>query len=164
MAEFEFSKYGDWSKKLGIDLVPAKIISANSINELKSKLKKEKGIVLLSSANYKTNRYAVEHSLVRSLIDIETHKKSDKTHYRRGGLDSILCKFMKKNNVSYVVNFLSFAKSKNKALIFGRMLQNARLCRKYKTKVTVTSGALRGEELKSESILKAFAQVLKIKS
>jgi RNase P/RNase MRP subunit p30 len=131
-----------------------KIISAKSVRELNSKIKNVKEKIFLKSTNYKLNRYAVEKRKVDGLIGVETDKRLDKTHYRRSGLDSIICKFMAENGVDYVIDFRLFAKSKEKAIIFGRMKQNVRLCLKYKTPIKIISGN------RDKEVLIAFGEVL----
>ncbi len=155
----------EFARKLKLEIKEARMIKARDIKELKKKVKQLKEKTLfLSSTNYKLNRYAVENKLVNGLINIELHPKPDFTHFRRAGLDDVLAKFMKENNVMYVINFnllLNPPQNFEKFLILGRMLQNYRIAKINETEVKVVSGAEKILELKSKEVLKAFERILK---
>ncbi len=133
---------------------------AVKLQDVKKKIHNVEGIVILQSSDYEMNRYAVENSLVEGLMDVELSAKMDKLHYRTSGLDDVLCKTMAKANICYMINFRTFAKSDRKEIIFGRMLQNVKLCRKYSVSIRITSGALEKIEEKDKSILIAFGEIL----
>jgi len=53
--------------------------------------------------------------------------------------------------------------SKNKETVLGKMMQNARLCNKYKVKTIVASFARKPNELRNEKDLSSFGAVLGLK-
>lgn len=81
------------------------------------------------------NRKALENK--KTTILILSHKnKQDKLKQRDSGLNQVLCKIAKENNITLVFDMheLKEKDKKTKAEILGRMLQNIRLIKKYKNK------------------------------
>ena len=106
------------------------------------------------------NRKAVENKNVDILLSPEKIRKDDFMHSRNSGLNQVLCKSAKKNNVAIGFNFRDVLKSKERWLLLGKMMQNVALCRKYKVEMVVISGAENESELKSAMDLFSFAQAI----
>jgi len=151
-------------KQLGFhSFIRTRVIKPRSVKELKKQChKKPDEIILLESLNYKLNRYAVEHNFVDGLINVEHNAREDALHYKRSGLDDVLCEFMSKRKISYVINFnaLLNTSGETRARILGRMKQNTKLCLKHDTPILITSGARNAYELRSASVLGSFACLL----
>ena len=106
------------------------------------------------------NRRAVENKNVDILMSPEKIKKTDFMHSRDAGLNQVLCKLAKKNNVAIGFNFNDVLNSESRALVIGKMMQNVKLCRKYKVKMVIVSGANNEFELKNAQELFSFGIVL----
>ena len=93
---------------------------------------------------------------------LELSKRSDFIYNRNSGLNQVLCKLANKNNVTVGFSFSEILNSDRflRARIIGRMMQNIRLCRKYKVKTFFGSFAAKPYGLRSEHELRSFARVL----
>mgnify|MGYP001196007500 FL=1 len=94
-------------------------------------------IIIGTSKNEKIIRKLVEHKNIYGIVDIESDKGPDHTHYRRSNMNQVIAKLMKENNKVYFINFNSILKSRNKSKLIGRIRQNVILCNKYNTKIKV---------------------------
>ena len=108
----------------------------------------------------KKNRTAVENKNVDILMSPEKNRELDFMHSRDSGLNQVLCKLAKKNNIAIGFNFNDVLKGKNKRYIIGKMMQNVKLCRKYKVKMVLVSGANNEYELRGAQDLASFGRVI----
>lgn len=119
---------------------------------------KNKKIVVMGS-NDEVNRIAAEDKRVSVILHPEISRKEDFIHYRNSGLNHVLCRSMKNNGVAMGISYDSI-KSLNgqkKAEAIGRIMQNIRLCRKYKTPIVLASF---GKSPSSPYTLKSFGASL----
>ena len=72
----------------------------------------------------------------------------------------MLCKLAKKNNIAIGFSFNEILKSKEKSKLIGRMMQNIKLCRKYKVKMVFASFAKNKFEMRAVKDLLSFCRVL----
>ena len=100
-------------------------------------LKKFDCIIIGRSKDEKIIRKLVEHKKIYGIVDIESDKGPDHTHYRRSNMNQVIAKLIKENNKTYFINFSSILHAKNKAKLLGRIQQNVILCNKYKCKIKV---------------------------
>ena len=100
------------------------------------------------------NRSAVENKNIDILLSPERGR------IKSSGLNQVLCKLAKKNDIALGFNFHDVLISKNRSLILEKMMQNIRLCRKYKVRMVVISGAYNEHELKPARDLISFALIL----
>ena len=58
-------------------------------------------------------------------------------------MDHVICAFMAERNIGYLICFgnILHSNSQRRTRLFGRISQNIMLCRKYKVKVVLSSGA-----------------------
>lgn len=133
-----------------------KVISAETKPELSKRLKKGMINVVLGG---RLNRQILEDRRVDILLSPENGIKEDSLHQRNSGLNHILCNLANKNNIAVAFNFNDVLKSRNieRAKILGRMMQNVRLCRKYKVKMILASFAKDKYEMRSQRDLVSFA-------
>ncbi len=110
----------------------------------------------------KINRVALEHKKVRALISPEFERTFDYTHYRNSGLNQVLCKIARDNNKMIIENFSEFLKKdkKDRAILLGRILQNARFCKKYKTKFIVAQFIKDYKEVVDSKEIEDFTKTL----
>ena len=104
----------------------------------------------------KKNRKAVEDKSNDILMSPEKIRKKDFMGYADSGLNQVLCKLAKKNNVAIGFNFNDVLISKNRRNILSKMMLNVRLCRKYKVKVVLCSGAKNELEMRMPRDLISF--------
>ncbi len=106
-----------------------------------SKAKKLSKIVIYKSTG--NDRHAIEKSKANVIFDLETIAARDSMHHRNSGLNQILCKLANKNNVMIGFSFSTILNEEGviRSQILGRIMQNIRLCRKYKVKIIIASFA-----------------------
>ena len=91
------------------------------------------------------------------IYGLEFFPRPDFIFHRNSGLNQVLCKIAKKNNITIGFAFDLFQKAKNKATIFGRMQQNYRLCKKYKVKIDVNNFE---KKQQNQLVLESFERLL----
>ncbi len=104
----------------------------------------------------KTNRKAVENKNTDILISPENIRKKDFMKYSDSGLNQVLCKLARENNVAIGFNFNDALKSNNRKSVLGKMMQNVKLCRKFKVEMVVLSGAKNTVEMRMPRDLISF--------
>jgi len=142
----------------------AVIITAGNKNELfrKAKLEKGKGkTVIFEGSSDEMNRNALECRNIDILLSPEKMIKKDAMHSRNSGLNHVLCKLAVQNNISIGINFSDILNSEGaeRAKRIGRVMQNARLCRKFKTKIFIASFARNPREMRNAYDLKSLLAV-----
>ena len=96
-------------------------------------------IVAKSSAD---DRLLFEKSSIKIFYGFEQMERKDYIHQRASGLNHILCEIAQKNKIKIGFAYSALFDSKQKsATILGRMMQNLRLCRKYKVEILLASFA-----------------------
>ena len=108
------------------------IIRVKSLNELRKKINKTKGLVVVEGGEEKINRAALENKKVDILLSPEKYAKNDKLYVRDSGLNQVLCKLAHTNKIAIGFNFCDLVNSKEREVLMGRMMQNIRFCRKFK--------------------------------
>src|SRR3989344_8241198 len=73
------------------------------------------------------------------IYGLEKISEKDSLHQRASGLNQVYCKLAVKHKIAVAFNLSDILKAKNKAVILGRIMQNIRLCRKYKVKMIIIS-------------------------
>ncbi len=125
-------------------------------------LKKFDCIIIGTSKDEKIIRKLVEHKKIYGIVDIESDKGPDHTHYRRSNMNQVIAKIIKENNKTYFINFSSILHSKNKAKLLGRIQQNVILCNKYKCKIKVNNFSKNKTDYREN--LNPVYKILKIKN
>lgn len=128
-----------------------------SYTDIKKVQKKDSLVVVQGGEN---NRTIVENKHVDILVDAENISQGDHLHFRKSGLDQVICPLMKKNNIALAFSFSSVLNSKRRSQLLGRMIQNVKLCRKYKVKMILASFAKDKWEQRAEPELHAFGKVI----
>ena len=124
-------------------LKDAIIIKARTKSELNKFISKSYGkykYLVVQGSNDEVNRAAVEDKRVAMLLDPEIERKRDFSDWRNSGLNDVLCRFASQNNVAIGINLSSLPENKFElAERLGRIMQNIRLCRKFKAKMLIFS-------------------------
>lgn len=121
-----------------------------------AKAKKMAKIVLVESSD--SDRPLFEKGNFDIIFNLEKDIKKDLLHSKRSGLNQVLCNLLNKKDKIVAFNFNSLLKS-NKGLrvnIMGRMMQNVKLCRKYKIKTLIASFAKTPYEMRASHDFIAF--------
>jgi len=147
-----FGNY-EFAKKLGYKLViigkDAYIAkNSNDVSKNRSKYK-----YILAEDNWGFNDKRVD-----IIFNLETGKMKDFMHHRASGLNDVFAKQAKANKISICFN-IGLLKS-NKDVILGRMMQNVRICRKYKINMILSSFATNEYEMKGTSDIKSLGVIL----
>lgn len=105
----------------------------------------------------KGSRDAIERS-AHVLFDFENEKREDFLHHRASGLNQVLCKLAKKNNVLVAFDFNAILTADDviRARIIGRIKQNIKLCRKYGVSMLPLSFAKSPLQMRSVLDFRAF--------
>lgn len=139
-----------------------KIINAHGKELGFSDVLDKKKIRIKEGGSEEQNRNSVEDKSVDVLMNPELNSPYDKIHYRKSGLNQILAKIAKENDVAIGFGFSCLLNTTpvKRAMIIGRMKQNVRICRKAGTKMLVCSYANDLKELRGAKDLMAFARVI----
>lgn len=116
------------------------IINTQDLNEARKQiqeLKKQKKPVIVQAQNDEFNRKIFENKDVSIVIGLEFHNRKDRLKQRDSGLNEILAKLAKQNNIKIGLDIseLKNKKGKEKAKILARIIQNIRLCKRTGTKI-----------------------------
>lgn len=117
-------------------------------------------IILVQGGDDTFNRLTVTSKYVDILLDPHLGMRKDFMHQRNSGLNHILCALAKEHNVAIGFSFSAILESKQRAKDFGRIMQNIRLCRKYKIPMVIGSFAKNVWQVRNEKDLQAFFKVL----
>jgi len=86
------------------------------------------------------NRKALENRHIQMLLNAEPEEE-DFMHFRNSGLNQVLAKLAKKNNIAIGFSFNKILKLNNedKIDLLGKVMQNIMLCNKYKVKMVIVN-------------------------
>ncbi len=118
-----------------------------------------KDFKIILGENENSIRKAAENKEIDILL-IQDSKAKDKLSSRDSGLNQVICKLAHENKIAIGFSFSEILKSKEKHKILGRIMQNIRLCRKYKVKMVLASFANNKWEMRSPKDLFSFGIVL----
>ncbi|MEK6857804.1 MAG: RNase P subunit p30 family protein [Nanoarchaeota archaeon] len=132
--------------------------SALLVDENKVKQYKGKADFIIVKAHEDINRHSIEKMKPDIMFGFEESERTDTMHQRYSGLNNVLCELVFRNKVRVVFSFNSILNSSGaqRAVIFGRMMQNISLCRKYKVKTLVGSFAKQTSEMRSAKDLQSL--------
>ena len=158
--------YRDLSKvkeiKNGIKISYGVLVSETDKKKLIKKIDKIKQknyLALVQARDESFNRFVLEKTRADTIHGLEWAERKDAMHYRRSGLDQVLCKIAKEKGKIIVFSL----KDVLKPIILGRMAQNIKLCKKYKIKFLLGSFAKQIGEMKNEHDLSYFLSQLQQK-
>jgi len=142
-----------YAKDFGFD----KIYTVDIVKDVR----KAKGFIVVEG-NYKKNLEILKNKKVNILLNPEKGSKKDHLHYRNSGLNQVLCKLVAKNKIAIGISFREILESKDREKLIGRIMQNVKLCKKYKVKIIMGSFATNKYELRGAKDLEAFGRILGI--
>lgn len=135
----DFAKF--YTKKENIPHDCAVLCQPQKISALKSKK-----IPFLCPAS----RDAIERGAPLT-FNFEITEDKDHTHYRRSGLNQVLCKLATQKNVAigFSIHEILTSEGRKRAMIMGRIMQNVIFLRKYKTNIKIASFATTPYEMRA---------------
>jgi RNase P/RNase MRP subunit p30 len=139
------------------------VLVAGSKKDILSRSQKAKAkglIVLCPAQGYDNDKFVLEKTPVDIMFDFELLYENDHLHYRRSGLNQVLCKSAAENGKIIAFSLRSLLHSSQPALLLGRMIQNAKFCRKYNVKTVVASFARHVYELRGKNDIEALRRVI----
>jgi len=95
------------------------------------------------------SRQILERGKADIIYDFEKSSREDYIHHRASGLNQVLCKLARKNNVAVGFSVSSILNSKQKPMLLGRIKQNIKLCRKYRVRMIIGSFSSDPYEMRS---------------
>ena len=115
------------------------ILSETNFNKLKDKVKKNsKKEIIFTSDDDEFNRKVLEKLPIQILL-INLESRKDYQKQRNSGFNQVMAKIAKKNKIQIGINFDELLSSKNKEKIISRLIQNIKLCNKYKIQMIFIS-------------------------
>ena len=143
------------SKKTGVDIFIG--LEATTLEELKKlvNIRRDYDILLVRGTNLNLNRKAVQ----TKEVDILTHPEYNR---RDSGLNHTMAKLAAKNQVAVEINFREILlSSKNtRSHIMHHIQNNVKLCKKYRTPIIISSGAVSHWQLKDPRVLISMGRLL----
>jgi len=154
-----FNSQSNLFEKLDIEGIPIALIKSDRKNEILTNIqekKKQKQLVIVEGGIL--NRFILEQKDADILVNPEKGIQKDFLHSRNSGLNQVLCKLARQNNVAIGFSFseILHSEKEQRAELFGRMMQNVRLCRKYNVRMVLGSFAKNEFELRSKDSLISF--------
>lgn len=154
-------------------------LETDNIEDVRKIFQNYKGFFLVGGSSETFNRKLCEIK-ISGIVNPERLVKKDYLHYRNSGFNHVTAKLCKKNEVLLITNFSELIKSK-KSKIFGlrkpysflgnkkqqaqqigRIMQNIKLARKYKTKFAIANFAERSGQIKNIKEIKEFLKNLNL--
>lgn len=138
-----------------VDFKDSKIKIEKAILARPSQVNKLNGMILVE--NSAQNRQMFESKRVNIIFNLENQNR-DFMHYRNSGLNQVLCKLANKNKIKIGVSLLNISRAENmlRSQLMGRVMQNIRLCRKYKVGMALASFASDPYEMRAPYDLMSF--------
>ena len=110
-------------------------------------------------------RKAAENKNVDVILGLEEVESKDSLHNRNSGMNEVICKLAKKNNIAIGFSFRKILHANNKAVLLGRMMQNVELCQKYKVKTVLASFSNNPFEIRAKhDVTSLFSMLGKIRT
>ena len=113
------------------------VIKPKNANELNN-LAKSNYFNIVFGGNNDINRIALENKVVHMLLDAEP-EENDFMHSRNSGLNQVLVKLAKQNNISIGFSFNKILDEDKRVDLLGKIMQNVMLCNKYKVKMYIVN-------------------------
>lgn len=128
------------------------------------KLKEVKGrfpeLIIVEARDIEEARKAAENKNVDMILGIEGSAKKDSMHFRNSGLNQVVCKLCKMNNIAVAIPIADIINSQKRTVLMGRVMQNIRFCRKYKVRMVAASFAKNKFEQRTPQDLEGLLRTL----
>ncbi len=118
------------------------IINTSNLNETRKQIQKQKKdfpdkLVVVQAQSPEYNRKILENPDVDILLSPELHNRKNYLKQRDSGLNEVLCKLARQNNIKIGINLDKIKRldKKQKAIVLAKIRQNIQLCKKTKTPI-----------------------------
>lgn len=123
------------------------LIKSSNIDEARKEIDKQfkKGIkIAVLGRDDEFNRKILENKKVSLLLSPESGIKKDKLKQIDSGLNQVLCKIAKENNISIGIDIKDLLSKNDEERIMriARLLQNINLCKKYNVKIVLVNSSI----------------------
>jgi len=146
------------SKKIGIEIFIG--LEATTLEELKKliNVRRYYDILLVRGMNLNLNRKAVQ----TKEVDVLTHPEYNR---KDSGLNHVMAKLAAKNQVAVEINFreILLSSKSTRSHIMHHIQKNVKLCKKYKTPIIISSGAVSHWQMKDPKVLMSMGCLLGLK-
>ncbi|MFH1972001.1 MAG: RNase P subunit p30 family protein [archaeon] len=129
----------------------------NDVELVNNPISRKEKLIIIQGGEDRINRLAVSNKNIDILLDPQLGTKQDFLHNRNSGLNQVLCKLAKKNKVAIGFSFNNILKNSS-SKILGRIIQNIKLCRKYK--LTIVVGNFSKSETRNINDIHSFYKTL----
>ncbi len=102
------------------------------------------------------SRDTIEKYSPNIVYNLELSERKDFAKVRNSGLDKPTCQFARENSVIIAFSFSTVLNAANQQKLLGRIIQNIKLCRKYRAKTAIASFATEPYSMRSPHDLKSF--------
>ena len=148
---YDFDEY-DKQRLAGLGLIDKKIrIEFGFIVNQKNFKKAINHSRFLVAKSSDKDRFFIESNKIKMIYGFEELHKRDYLHQRASGLNHIICEIARQNNVAVGFSYSSLLgkSEQTSSLIIGRIMQNIRMCQKYKVKTIIGSFSHKPFELRA---------------
>ncbi len=137
-----------YEKKSDITIINALFVEPKNVSKAKQ---------LNTPSICNASREAIERG-ANVVFGFELLEEKEHTHYRRSGLNQVLCKIAtdKKTAIGFSFSAILNSSGQKRAQLLGRTMQNITFCQKYKTPMKIASFATQPYELRAPADLAAF--------
>jgi len=122
------------------------------LEEIRKKIRNKKKVeeIVVLGGDDDFNRKVLEIKGVDVLLSPEKGHERDSLKQRDSGLNHVLCKLAAKNNIIIGIDFKNLKlKEIELGKWLGRVMQNIRLCRKFRVKMKIFNSKMTKQELRS---------------
>jgi hypothetical protein len=95
------------------------------------------------------------------IFGLEKRSRADFIHHRNSGLNQVLCRLAKERGIRIGFSFSTYLHGRRRDIL-GRMMQNARLCRKYGLETIAASFATSPYDMRSPADMESFSRIVGI--
>ena len=159
---YDLDRYSSTTKNFtgssDIHIINGILADDKNIKKIKNNLEDKNVFVAIKSSN--KDREVIEGSLADLVFSLEDSPKKDFIHQRASGLNHILCRLARKNNITIGFSFSSILNAENKHEVLGRITQNLRMCKRFEVKTIIASFARNPYEMRSMHDLTSLFKVL----
>lgn len=116
------------------------MIIEKNVERARQMLKKEQSPKIVLAQNEEFNRKMLEYGKFDILLSVELSAGKNKIRQTDSGLNHVLAKIASKNKIAIGINLDNISKmnKKEKAQVLAKIKQNIKICRKAKTKISIT--------------------------
>ncbi|MFQ5474911.1 MAG: RNase P subunit p30 family protein [Candidatus Nanoarchaeia archaeon] len=119
-------------------------------------------LIIAKTSDPDKTRSLAERSRINIITGLEASKKHDFMHHRNSGLNHVICRILAENDIVIAFDFSSIldSKGRQRAILLGRMKQNARFARKYKIGLIFASFASSPLGMRSPRLASSFLSTM----